>query len=130
VANSDARQPCRSVAIGSSRGALRAGTHPASNGRRLSAAAEACPPARPPQRKRHIARAANLALTPGTGATHGRVLRTAMEKALAGFLTKSMSMSLSVKPASRTAGMKAVNTVSNGRNDPPRGSPTWYQPAS
>ena len=46
-----------------------------------------------------------------------------MEKALAWFLTKSASISLSVKPTARTAGMKAVNTVSNGRNEPPRGSP-------
>ena len=65
-----------------------------------------------------------------TNVHHGRVVRTAMEKALAGLLTNRVWMSLSVKRAARKAGMKAANTVSNGRKVPPSGSPTWYQPAS
>ena len=56
--------------------------------------------------------------------TQRRLRRTPIENAAAGFRTKSVSMSPSVKPASFAAGMNAVNTVSNGRNAPPRGCPT------
>jgi hypothetical protein len=66
----------------------------------------------------------------GRRSVQGLVLRTAIENALAGLLTKRVWMSPSVKRAARKAGMNALKTVSNGRNEPPRGSPTWYQPAS
>ena len=57
-------------------------------------------------------------------------LRTATANARAGLSTNNVSMSAVENPRARREGMNVVNTVSNGRIFPPRGSPTLYQPAS
>ena len=56
--------------------------------------------------------------------------RNSAGERLRGLSTSRLMTSALVTPASLSAGMNLVNSVSNGRNWPPPGSPTRYQPAS